>query len=90
MLNTVNNLSRADLQNIDTRATSAKDELFIFADLKQTNAKDENKYDCAIHVDGGFIYYTVATNQHPLTKSRCQLHDSVIRSVTTKFQRVSS
>lgn len=43
MLNAVNNLSRADLQNIDPRATSAKDELFILADLKQTNAKSKNE-----------------------------------------------
>lgn len=34
MLNTVDDLPRADLQNIDMRPTSAKDVLFIFADLK--------------------------------------------------------
>lgn len=34
MLNTVHDLSSADLQNIDTRSTRAKDVLFIFADLK--------------------------------------------------------
>lgn len=36
MFNAVDNLSCADLQNIDTRSTATKDELFILADL-QTN-----------------------------------------------------
>lgn len=35
MLNTVNDLPGADLQNIDSRATGAKDVFLIFADLKQ-------------------------------------------------------
>lgn len=35
MLNTVDYLPRADLQNIDTRATSAKDVFLIFADLEK-------------------------------------------------------
>lgn len=34
MLDTVDNLPGADFQNIDTRATSAKDVFLIFADLK--------------------------------------------------------
>jgi len=34
MLNTVDNLPCADLQNVDTRFTSAKDVLFIVADLE--------------------------------------------------------
>lgn len=34
MLNAVNNLSSADLQDIDTRAAGAKDKLLILADLK--------------------------------------------------------
>lgn len=34
MLNTVDHLPGADLQNIDTRATSTKDVFLIFADLK--------------------------------------------------------
>lgn len=72
MLNTVNNLPRTDLQNIDMRATSAKDELLILADLKQSNAKNKNKYDGASHVGGGFIYHTADKNQHLLTKFRGQ------------------
>lgn len=41
MLNTVHDLPCADLQNIDTRSTSAKDVLFILADLKQINRQEK-------------------------------------------------
>lgn len=37
MFNAVDDLSCADLQNVDTRSTAAKDELLILADLEQTN-----------------------------------------------------
>lgn len=37
MFNAVDDLSCADLQNIDSRSTAAKDELLILADLEQTN-----------------------------------------------------
>lgn len=43
MLNTVDDLPRADLQNIDTRATSAKDVFLVFADLKNQKQTDEVK-----------------------------------------------
>lgn len=39
MLHTVDDLPRADLQNIDTRSTGAEDVLFIFADLKNINGQ---------------------------------------------------
>lgn len=39
MLHTVDDLPRADLQNIDTRSTGAEDVLFIFADLKNIDGQ---------------------------------------------------
>lgn len=40
MLHAVDDLPRADLQNIDARSTSAEDVLFIFADLKNTKKRN--------------------------------------------------
>lgn len=37
MFNAVNNLSSADLQNVDARSTRTKDVIFIFADLENVN-----------------------------------------------------
>lgn len=41
MLNTVNDLPSADLQNIDSRATGAKDVFLIFADLKKKGERSD-------------------------------------------------
>lgn len=45
MLNTVNDLPSADLQNIDSRATGAKDVFLIFADLKKKGERSDLIYD---------------------------------------------
>lgn len=44
MLDTVNNLSSADLQNVDARSTRAKDVIFILTDLKQ-ESEGQPRYD---------------------------------------------
>lgn len=43
MLHAVDDLPRADLQNIDARSTSAEDVLFIFADLKNTKKREKKR-----------------------------------------------
>lgn len=78
MLNAVNNLPRADLQNIDPRATRAKDELFILADLKQTNTKRGRG------VTAPYMLVVGKFNiNHVQTSTSTWLHDSV----ATKIQR---
>lgn len=41
MLNTVNDLPSADLQNIDSRATGTKDVFLIFADLEKKGERSD-------------------------------------------------
>lgn len=45
MFNAVDDLSCADLQNVDTRSTTAKDELLILADLQTNKQSTQVKND---------------------------------------------
>lgn len=51
MFNAVNNLSSADLQNVDARSTRTKDVIFIFADLKNVNWVEVRGEALLLHVN---------------------------------------
>lgn len=51
MFNTVNNLSSADLQNVDARSTRTKDVIFIFAYLKNVNWVEVRGEAWLLHVN---------------------------------------
>lgn len=64
MLHTVDNLARADLQNIDTGSTCAENVLLIFADLEKTQI-------------GNFTFRVQLT--HPPTNTQLSL-DKLLRA----------
>lgn len=51
MFNAVNNLSSADLQNVDARSTRTKDVIFILADLKSVNWVQVRGEALSLHVN---------------------------------------
>lgn len=51
MFNAVNNLSSADLQNVDAGATRTKDVIFIFANLKNVNWVEVRGEALFLHVN---------------------------------------
>lgn len=51
MFNAVNNLSSADLQNVDARSTRTKDVIFILADLKNVNWVQVRGEALSLHVN---------------------------------------
>lgn len=51
MFNAVNNLSGADVQNVDARSTRTKDVIFIFADLENVNWVEVRGEALLLHVN---------------------------------------
>lgn len=56
MFNAVNNLSSADLQNVDARSTRTKDVIFILADLKNVNWVQVRGEALSLHVNNSTLH----------------------------------